>query len=496
MTLAAALSACAVGEPKPTTEVFDTIATLNGNVYSSVDGPTTYWWRYGQTTAYGKETPPRTVEIADREAHPVADQLGGLDPDTSYHFQLCVQDTEEDPPRQVCSQDQTFSTNPTPTITATPAHGLADTGTVTILVEGAGYLPDQPMQLQHCGDQAGSGLCRYLADVTTDGEGAFSTTADVGYVVHDDVPHRDCNVGPEPTTTCFVHAIYSAIGPSIHYPRAAMDFQGHVYTRTSIAFTSGSLPKLDVMNPDGTGRTTLTSPGSRPDWSPDGERVTFRAVGATGTDEEIWVADADGGIRTQITDNSAVDSSPVWSPDGERIAFWSNRDGNAEIYVMDADGDNQSRLTTDAAGDFDPDWAPSGQHLAFESNRDGNAEIYVMDADGDDPTNLTDHSAVDQNAAWSPDGNRIAFDSGRDHAAGHRVWVMDRDGSDPSAVTGTDLTARWPSWSPDGKRLTFGATTPGGLGDIFVADAGGEDRQNLTNTPSVHDVYPDWAAVP
>ncbi len=101
---------CAAGDPKLTTYVSDTGATLNADIYSSFAGDTEFWWRYGETTGYGSETPHRTVAIADDQPHPVSQPVAGLDADTTYHFQLCVKDEEEDPGRVVCQTDRTFTT--------------------------------------------------------------------------------------------------------------------------------------------------------------------------------------------------------------------------------------------------------------------------------------------------------------------------------------------------------------------------------------------------
>ena len=106
------LSACAVGDPKPATYLSDTGASLNGDVYSNLVGDTKYWFRYGPTAAYGTETPQRTIAIDDTAAHPVSEPISGLTASTTYHFQMCVQDQEEEPPRDICSSDRTFTTGP------------------------------------------------------------------------------------------------------------------------------------------------------------------------------------------------------------------------------------------------------------------------------------------------------------------------------------------------------------------------------------------------
>jgi hypothetical protein len=103
------LAGCAFGTTDPATGVTDAGATLNGSVGSSVDGPTTYWFAYGTTGLYGRETPHRTITISDRVSHPVSEPVSGLTPATTYHYVICAQDPTALPS---CGLDQSFSTAP------------------------------------------------------------------------------------------------------------------------------------------------------------------------------------------------------------------------------------------------------------------------------------------------------------------------------------------------------------------------------------------------
>jgi Tol biopolymer transport system component len=50
---------------------------------------------------------------------------------------------------------------------------------------------------------------------------------------------------------------------------------------------------------------------------------------------------------------------PDWSPDGQWITFETWRDAaNHDIYIMTANGAQPTRLTTDAAWEFQPAWRP------------------------------------------------------------------------------------------------------------------------------------------
>ena len=76
---------------------------------------------------------------------------------------------------------------------------------------------------------------------------------------------------------------------------------------------------------------------------------------------------------------------------GSRIVFRNIAFDNYEIYVMDADGGNRENLSNHPRHDMDPDWSPDGTKIAFISDRNGGEyQIYVMDADGTNQIRLTD----------------------------------------------------------------------------------------------------------
>jgi Tol biopolymer transport system component len=102
---------------------------------------------------------------------------------------------------------------------------------------------------------------------------------------------------------------------------------------------------------------------------------------------EIWVMDADGSDKRQLTDNGAANFAPYFFPDGRRIVFASNmhdpRGRNFDIYAIDADGAHLTRLTTDPEFDAFPMFSSDGRLLVWASNRNaaepGDTNIFVAD---------------------------------------------------------------------------------------------------------------------
>lgn len=106
---------------------------------------------------------------------------------------------------------------------------------------------------------------------------------------------------------------------------------------THIAFTAfqNSLPRIDIMNADGSDRRALVTGTKReypdaPVWSPDSTRIAYVSTPRV---VQFWVASVDGSSRTKVYEFGAHQHAepaydgPVWSPDGARIAFRAVRAG-------------------------------------------------------------------------------------------------------------------------------------------------------------------------
>ncbi len=82
-------------------------------------------------------------------------------------------------------------------------------------------------------------------------------------------------------------------------------------------------------------------------WSPDGKMIAFAQQ--SGGHEHLFVANADGSNRRQVTDGTADDEEPSWSPDGKRIVFCSAHGTDewtqANLFVVRPDGSGLVQLT-------------------------------------------------------------------------------------------------------------------------------------------------------
>ena len=215
-----------------------------------------------------------------------------------------------------------------------------------------------------------------------------------------------------------------------------------------------------------------------------GSRIVFTHLGFDNF--EIYVMDADGGNRENLSNHPVDDDDPDWSPDGTKIAFVSTRNDRVhQIYVMDADGNNQMKLTDGPRKKQYPDWSPDGGKIAF-TVMDAVPRIDVMDAGGKNRVRLEDHATE---PSWSPDGQQIAFLSGRD--GGSEIYVIGADGQGLEKVTHDFSGGFSPSFSPDGQRITYYRLHEG-FKHIYVVDTDGKNLNRLTHNQGHHS-QPTWS---
>lgn len=104
---------------------------------------------------------------------------------------------------------------------------------------------------------------------------------------------------------------------------------------------------------------------------------------------EIWVMNADGTGKRQITNLASGSFAPYFTPDGKRIIFCTNhfatdpRKRNFDLALIDLDGKNLERVTFNETFDGFPMFSPNGKKLVFASNRnaakEGDTNVFIAD---------------------------------------------------------------------------------------------------------------------
>jgi Tol biopolymer transport system component len=169
--------------------------------------------------------------------------------------------------------------------------------------------------------------------------------------------------------------------------------------------------------------------------SVDGKRIVFTSM--RDGDLDIYTMDADGKNVRRLTSELGYDGGPFFSRDGKRIVYRANHpktpeqierykkllaeglvEPNAlEIWVMDADGSNKRQITNLGVASFAPYFLPDGKRIIFSSNspniRSRDFNLWVVNADGTGLEQITFNDTFDGFPMFSPDGRKLVFASNR-----------------------------------------------------------------------------------
>lgn len=102
---------------------------------------------------------------------------------------------------------------------------------------------------------------------------------------------------------------------------------------------------------------------------------------------EIFMMNADGTQKRQLTNNGAANFAPFFHPDNRRIIFTSNmadpQGRNFDLYLINLDGTGLKRVTYGDSFDGFPMFTRDGKRLVFASNRNarvrGETNIFIAD---------------------------------------------------------------------------------------------------------------------
>lgn len=262
----------------------------------------------------------------------------------------------------------------------------------------------------------------------------------------------------------------------------APDGQRVAYT---VVLATGASQLIGI-NRDGSDRRLLLdcpdAECSGPSWAPDGQTLVYekRVIppggGPSGPPRLWWLRPESAQTVPVLNDSQQLGFGARFAPDGKRLAYVSPDDG--AIRILDL-GSQSETLVESEMGES-PAWSPDGQRLLVGRVAAGRVQfaVHLLLVELNKPENRPlDLSPVDGPPVedglpvWSPDGDWIAFTrrytAGPDLNLGRQVWLMRPDGSESRRLS-RDQTQGYgqPSWSPDGKLLA--------LQSISIADLGAE----------------------
>ena len=180
--------------------------------------------------------------------------------------------------------------------------------------------------------------------------------------------------------------------------------------------------------------------------SPDGKTIVFTS--ARDGDLEIYTMKADGSNQKRLTFDKGYDGGAFFSPDGKQIVYRAHhpitpedqKEGeellarglvkptHMEIFVMNADGSNKRQITNNGAANFAPYFTPDGKKIIFSSNvydsQGWNFDLFLVDVDGKNLEQVTFSESFDGFPMFSPDGKKLVFASGRNASQRHEINIF------------------------------------------------------------------------
>jgi Tol biopolymer transport system component len=171
--------------------------------------------------------------------------------------------------------------------------------------------------------------------------------------------------------------------------------------------------------------------------SRDGKKIVFTSM--RDGDLDIYTMDRNGKNVKRLTTALGYDGGPFFSPDGKQIVYRSYHPktekeiarykdrlandliepNNFEVWLMNADGTNKRQITKLGDASFAPFFHPSGKKLIFASNhfasdeRKRNFDLLMINTDGTGLERVTTFDSFDGFPIFSPDGKKLVFASNR-----------------------------------------------------------------------------------
>jgi TolB protein len=194
--------------------------------------------------------------------------------------------------------------------------------------------------------------------------------------------------------------------------------------------------KIYESNLDGSDAKLLTDApeyNAEGSYSPDGKHIVF--CSKRDGHLNLYIMDADGKNVRQLTrTKDCYNGGPFFSPDGQRVIFRADRHKKdwLQLYVINADGTGERQLTDTQGVNWGPTWHPGGKHVIYSGADHSNPtarpnyDLYVLNVDTKKTARVTFAPGADVLPVWSPDAKKLMWTSTRDgRMPGAQVFIAD-----------------------------------------------------------------------
>lgn len=251
---------------------------------------------------------------------------------------------------------------------------------------------------------------------------------------------------------------------------------------------------------------SILTPESTPSFSsifPYTGKIAFTSFDKNGTNNHIYVMNADGCELIDIAPNLSEIRDLAWSPDGNYLAFDALVDSEAKIFTIKTDGSELKQLSVGTS----PSWSPHGTHMVFSSSDSDilddrgivslqaieSSQIYIINSDGTGRRRLITNTVATMNGSYRNDGFISVSEPITRQA--YKNYIVDMDGNIQEQFPDS-ITNIIPTWSPDNKFVLLASINKNCTGFFVMrADSTESVCLNIDNasTSPVYVSYGHWS---
>ena len=206
-------------------------------------------------------------------------------------------------------------------------------------------------------------------------------------------------------------------------------------------------------------------------FSPDRKNIAYVSL----LDETLWVSQANGSEKLQLTYPPDRAGLPRWSPDGKQIVYLSTRLGKPwKAFLISAQGGTPEELVPGNPTEGDPNWSADGNRIVFSSgfpNPGEKSDIRIIDLKTR-AVSVVPGSTEMYSPRWSPDGRYLA--ALNLEALARKLLIFDFQ------------TGKWSDWVTDPGGLGYPAWTSDSRYVVYVSDG-----DNACRRVRVNDTHPE-----
>ncbi|MCC8171405.1 MAG: S9 family peptidase [Parabacteroides sp.] len=234
--------------------------------------------------------------------------------------------------------------------------------------------------------------------------------------------------------------------------------------------------------------------------SPDGKKVlygvTFISIEQNKGNRELFTVNTDGTGKQQLTRTPKSEQNAVWINGGQQIAFLYDAGGKSQIWIMEADGSNRRQLSNYKGGINAFAFSPDEKSILFVSDikfGKRTADVYpdLPKATGRIVTDLM-YKHWNEWVETVPHPFVAPFDG---KTLGQATDLLEGEPYECPMKPNSGIEDL--AWSPDSKTIAYACRKKTGMdyalstnSDIYLYTVATKETRNLTEGMMGYDTYP------